>query len=554
MNFSIRQENTETLVIGNGLSGLCSGISAKNRGLNTLIVSKCYAMRSHSTAAAGGVNATFSKNDSELHFNDTFKSADGLGKEDSIRLLCENSKRAIEAFEEAGTLFSRNFEGKLNVRAFGGQGEKRTHFVKDRTGLALMQTALEQAEKSGVKFLDNIIIFQLLFSNKKNCCYGALGVDVNDFSLVSIFAENTIIATGGAAAIYKTTSNGYHSTGDGLSLILDCGLPLLDIEMIQFHPTGLYPSGILISEAARGEGAILLNSLGERFMFNYDKNGELAKRDVVSKAILEEIKAGRGCGDSKDFVLLDCRDVKNSDRLPEISELAKDFQNCDISKSPIKVRPTAHYIMGGIYTDINCRVLDKDSNKIMGLFATGECANFGIHGANRLGGNSLLETIIFGFIAGKSSSSFIGTKISEQDKNRILSDISKELFDNKNEILNTNILKIKEELKNIMDEKVGIIKNETDLEIARKKIEKLKKEISSISVATLIKNRNNFLQDFLEIKSSLNVASAIVEASITRDESRGAFLREDKKSRAKEVFHTLTYFEEDKTLSEKHYD
>ncbi len=554
MDFSIRKENVETLIIGNGLSGLCSGLSANKHCDDVLIVSKCYAIRSHSTAAAGGINAAFNGVEKDLHFRDTLKSAEGLGKEEAIRLLCENSDKAISFFEEAGTLFSRKDDGSLDTRAFGGHGEKRTFFVKDRTGLALMQTALEQAEKSGIRFLDGLVIFKLLFSEKENCCYGAVGIDLEDFSIVVIFAENTVIATGGACAIFETNSNGVHSCGDGFSLALECGLPLLDIEMIQFHPTGLYPSGILISEAARGEGGVLLNSLGKRFMFDYDSKGELAKRDVVTKAILKEIEEGRGCGKYGDYILLDCINIKYKSRLPEIRELASDFQDCDIEKECIKIRPTAHYFMGGIFTDTQCRVLNRDGLVVNGLFAVGECANVGVHGANRLGGNSLLETIVFGFIFGESlkNKSNSNGQIAKSKKDDLYFKISEEF---KNiQFQECDILKIKEELKHIVEKEIGIVKDENLLKSAKIKLKNLKTRLEMTNIAFFIQEKNNLLLDFLETKASINLAIAICEASLKRDESRGAFIRKDKNKKSKMPFNTLTYFDKDCIKSEKIYD
>ncbi|MBE9520721.1 MAG: FAD-binding protein, partial [Proteobacteria bacterium] len=397
----------DTIIIGAGLAGLRAAIEI-GEDASVAVLSKVFATRSHSGAAQGGIGAALANEEEdnwEWHMFDTVKGSDYLGDQDAIETMVKDAPRTIFELEHLGVPFNRTSEGKIAQRAFGGHTSgfgkapvKRACFAADRTGRVILDTLWEQCLQRNTKFYDEFQVLSLVVEDGR-CC-GAVAYELATGELHTFYSKAVLLATGGAGKIFKTTSNAFASTGDGMALAYRAGAPLEDMEFVQFHPTGIYKLGILISEAARGEGGILLNKDGERFMERYAPViKDLAPRDMVSRCILEEIRAGRGI-DGKDYVHLDLthlgEDVINS-KLAEITGFARTYAGVDATREPIPVQPTCHYMMGGIASNVDGRVtVDSDDTPFEGLFAAGECACVSVHGANRLGCNSLLDTLVFG--------------------------------------------------------------------------------------------------------------------------------------------------------------
>ncbi len=382
----------DVVVIGGGLAGMRAAVEAAEGGADVAIISKMHPVRSHSGAAQGGINAALGNREEDsttAHTFDTVKGSDYLADQDAAAAMCDDAPKQIIWLEHRGCIFSRLPDGRIAQRPFGGAGTPRTCYSADVTGLVILHTLWEQLERFGVKVYEEYFCTALAVDDGVGSGVVAYNMRNGDLELVT--AKATIFATGGAGRMYLKTTNGYASTADGMGIAYKAGIPLMDMEFMQFHPTTLKENGVLMTEGARGEGAHLLNALGERFMFNYAPNkGELASRDVVSRAEWTEILAGRGIDGC---VLLDMRHLgreKILERLPQIRELALDATGKDAIEEPIPILPGAHYTMGGIETD------KWGATRVPGVYAAGECANVSVHGANRLGGNSLLETIVFG--------------------------------------------------------------------------------------------------------------------------------------------------------------
>lgn len=544
----------DVVIVGSGLAGCAAARELKKAGKDVLVLTKLHPLRSHSGAAQGGVNAALSdEDDVELHMFDTVKGSDYLADQNAVELMCSKAPETIRWIERMGAVFSRTPDGKIAQRPFGGQSKPRACFAKDRTGLTLLQTIYEQAHRAGVEFWDEWYVADILYKDGK--AYGVVAFNLRDSKPAIFNAKAVMFATGGYARAFKINSNAHANTGDGLSIVARKGLPLEDMEFVQIHPSGLAGTGILISEAARGEGGRLYNSEGERFMEKYaPEKMELAPRDVVSRAIANEIREGRGVGPDKMAVYLDLTHLgekKIMERLPELRDLAITFLGQDMVKEPIMITVTAHYSMGGIPVDIDGHARKNKDELVEGLYAAGECACVSVHGANRLGANSLLEALFFGRHVGNSIAKDLDTltmqEAKEDEAKTMLNEMEFILTNNGNE--KTSVLR--NELQESMFKNAGVFRTEESLLKQREKLKELKERFKNIRINDKSKTFNTDLQEAIELGHMLDYATFIVEGAIARKESRGAHFREDYPKRDDENFlkHTLAYMDKDGNIS-----
>jgi succinate dehydrogenase / fumarate reductase flavoprotein subunit len=527
----------DILIIGGGLAGMRAAIETGPE-IDVALISKVHPLRSHSVAAQGGINAAISPQDSwESHAFDTVKGSDYLGDQDAIEVMCREGPQDILELERMGAIFSRDADGHIAQRPFGAASFARTCYAADRTGHALLHVMYEQLLKRRAKTYEEWYVTSLVIEG--GACRGCVAMNIFTGELEVIVANAVILATGGYGRVFSLSTNALINTGDGMSMAYRAGAPLMDMEMVQFHPTTLKRTGILISEGARGEGGYLINAKGERFMSHYAPNAlELASRDVVARAEQEEIDAGRGVNDC---VLLDLRHLgrqKILERLPQIRELAITYVGVDPIEAPIPIRPGAHYSMGGIKTDVWGRTA------VPGLYAAGECACVSVHGGNRLGGNSLLDTIVFGRrsarhameqIRGMGTPVAVGRDALDRDRERIERLRARRSGE--------RVAAVREALGQIMSEDVGVFRTRERLEKARLALREIRPRVDSVIVQDKSRVFNTEIVSALELSCLMDLADTIVAGALAREESRGAHARRDFPTRddANWLKHTLAY-------------
>jgi succinate dehydrogenase / fumarate reductase, flavoprotein subunit len=516
----------DVLIIGAGLAGQRAAYAAVDAGASTAILSKVHPVRSHSNAAAGGINAALNPEDSwESHAFDTVKGSDYLGDQDAIEIMCREAPQEILELEHMGVTFHRNEEGLLGTRAFGGASQARTYYVADITGQALLHVLYEQLLKrhEDLKRYEEWFVTSLVTDDDGHCL-GAIARDIRTGTLELFSAKAVILASGGAGQVYKPTTNALICTGDGIAQAYRIGAPLMDMEMIQYHPTTLAENGFLITEGARGEGAQLFNADGERFMERYAPNKlELASRDVVSRAEQTEINEGRGFEDGT--IALDVTKVPRKrilEALREIVNIGRDFAGTDITREPIHIRPGQHYIMGGIKTDVLGRT------PVPGLYAAGEVACVSVHGGNRLGANSLLDTLIFGRRAGEDAAARAKTMAPRSVRQSRLDD-EQRWIDSiiARERGGRRISAIKDELGRTMNEYVAVFRDQAGLDKALEVVRRLKEEEKTAYIDDAGTVFNQDVLAAIELGYMLDCAETIVLAALERRESRGAQYRTD---------------------------
>ena len=549
----------DVLVVGAGGAGLRSALQLSDAGLNVAVLSKVFPTRSHTVAAQGGVAAALGNVTEDKwiwHMYDTIKGSDYLGDQDAIEYMCKNAADAIYELEHYGMPFDRNSDGKIYQRPFGGMtknfGESamsRTCAVADRTGHAMLHTLYQRNIKNNTQFFIEWSTLDLI-KTKDDEVLGVIAYEMATGRLAIFQAKKTIFATGGAGRIFEASTNAYINTGDGLGMAARANIPLEDMEFWQFHPTGIAGAGVLVTEGCRGEGGYLENSDGERFMERYAPNAkDLASRDVVSRAIATEIKNGKGVGKNKNAVYLQLAHLgedKINEKLPGIREIAIKFANADPIKDPIPVVPTVHYMMGGIPTNLHGQVRKNDSgDRVENFYAVGECACVSVHGANRLGSNSLLDLIVFGRAAGLHV-------IDSIDQKAKYPDIPKEAVEftqqrvaslNRQSKGSENIVQLGNDLRSTMQQHCGVFRFPELLKEGVKKIHDIAERSERLQISDTSNVFNTARIDALELKNLIEVAKATIESAHAREESRGAHCRSDFEDRNDEQWlkHTLYY-------------
>ncbi len=540
MSFPINIKNYDIVIVGSGGSGLISAISASDNFAKSIaVISKVNPTSSHTVSAKGGINASLSnviEDNWKWHAFDTIKGSDYLADVDAVEILCKNAESAILDLEKYGVVFSRDENGKIAQRAYGGQTTDygngkiayRACYSKDKTGHTILHTLYQQAIKRNINFFLEFIVLELIIEDNK--CFGCIALDLTNGEIIIFKTKIVIIATGGYSQIFQNTTSSSICTGDGLSLVLKEGLPLQDMEFIQFHPTGIYGHGFLITEAARGEGAYLLNADHERFMKRYaPKMIELASRDIISQAMAIEIKEGRGAGIKKDYLYLDMRHLDKdliATKLPGVVDLIKNFTKLNIQQDLIPVAPSSHYTMGGIPCDLDCLVID-------GLMAIGEASCLSVHGANRLGCNSLLDLIVFGKIAGYNAGKIVSNyQVKDKNYNDVIENLVQkkikrfiDLFDDNNNCLELNSLK--KMLKENNENNLGVFRSEDLLKNALSKTLEIFNQFRKYRIKNKNLIWNQEIIEYFELESLLFNSIATNFSAINRRESRGSHYRFD---------------------------
>ena len=557
-SYKIIDHNYDVVVLGAGGSGLRAAVGLSEAGLKTACISKVFPTRSHTSAAQGGISAALGnmgEDDWRWHMYDTVKGSDWLGDQDAIEYLCKEAPRAVVELERYGVPFSRTDDGKIYQRPFGGMTKnygngtaQRTCAAADRTGHAILHTLYGQALKQQTEFFIEYFALDLIMKNGE--CKGVIAWNLTDGTIHRFRSHITIIATGGYGKVYYSATSAHTCTGDGNAMVLRAGLPLQDMEFVQFHPTGIYGVGCLITEGVRGEGGFLVNGKGERFMERYAPNAkDLASRDVVSRSMEMEINEGRGVGKNKDHINLhlDHIDKKVIDeRLPGISEAAKTFANVDVSREPIPVVPTVHYNMGGIPTNYRAEVLTLNGSEktVPGLMAIGEAACVSVHGANRLGSNSLIDLVVFGRAAAKRAAELVKPGSPHEEVSSSETDKCLERFDKiRNSNGSTKTSELRLEMQKTMQSKCAVFRTEKTLKEGVEQIRKPYEGMNDISVKDKSLLFNTDLVETLEFDNLISQALTTMDSAYNRKESRGAHAREDYTKRDDINFmkHTLAW-------------